>query len=125
MVRLASRPSSGPGASAPSSDEAELAPAPAALASVWLVFAPAFASGFTFGLQPATAKDAASTTANSTSDLRITFAPISPPPMRQGAFYHKRWAHPIAAVNLARRSRATASRLLSEGTPNRFPHLAL
>src|SRR3954468_24141199 len=86
MVRLASRPSSGPGASAPSSDvlavPTPLAPAP----EFWLVSVPAFASGFTFGLQPATANDAASTTANSTSDLRITFRSHIPTAQTAGRF---------------------------------------
>src|SRR5690349_15684706 len=103
MVRLASRPSIGPGASAPSSADAGRTPEESA-PEFWLVFAPAFASALGFLVpQPETANDAARMTANSTSDLRITFAPISPPPTRQGAFYHKRWAHPIVVMNLASR----------------------
>src|SRR3954469_12151985 len=113
MVRLASTPSIGPGASAPSSELVVEVPAPEVPAPDWLVLA-ALASGFGFfELQPETARDAARMTASTTSDLRITFAPISPPPNRQGAFYHKRWAHPTAAVNLGR-PQATPARLLSE-----------
>src|SRR5688572_18944544 len=70
-------PSSGPGASAPSSPDAELLPAPVVPApDCWLALASALASGFLFP-QPVRAMDAANTI-NSTSVLRITFDSQNP-----------------------------------------------
>src|SRR5688572_32780151 len=87
-------PSSGPGASAPSSPDAELLPAPVVPApDCWLALASALASGFLFP-QPVRAMDAANTI-NSTSVLRITFDSQNPHTFshtakRQAAFYHTR-----------------------------------
>src|SRR5687768_14572667 len=125
MVRLASKPSIGPGMSAPSSED-EAWPTPEASApEFWLVFV-AFASGFLFFGHPVRATDAASTT-NSTSDLRITFRSQYPHRHAAGRFLSHTG---FSFTNLARRRVATGpifrtAPLWSERPPHRFPHLPL
>src|ERR1043165_7507710 len=93
MVRLASRPSIG---------VAEAFPAPEVPAPDWLVLA-ALASGFGFfEPQPETARDAARMTANTTSDLRITFRSHIPTAQSAGRFLSQTMGPPHRRCELGR-----------------------